>query len=152
MRSSTSASLRCRLERLTKPAGKTRVIRGDRGELARETAQHQIRDHPDLLKVEPCDTDPVTYASIRGTIAHAQGNERERRYWENQVPKPYQECSTLKEMLNLLHTELKQRTRATGLALESARRRLGIAVNPEERDVALRAMRDRGVPVSEGGH
>jgi hypothetical protein len=41
----------------------------------------QVEDNPDMRLVQPCDTDPMTYAHIQVTIAYADRNERLLNQW-----------------------------------------------------------------------
>lgn len=113
-----------RVERLARPAKAAAHVRGERGETYREFAQKDIRDCPDLLRIEPCDTDPVTYASVRSKIAFALGNDRERAYWEAQVPRAYARHTSLKDMMTAMDEFLRDQEQRRTLALEAARKRL----------------------------
>lgn len=137
MKSSGFSSLRRRVELLGRPAGKQPHVRGDRGEFSREYAQKKLKECPDLLRVEPCDTDAATYASIRSTIANARWNEREKRYWDAQIPPTSTKGKTDMEVVQAIFTESEERSRKTCEALESARKRLGIHTSPAPIDAAL---------------
>ncbi len=41
----------------------------------------EVENNPDLRLVQPCDTDPMTYARIQVTIAYADRNERLLNQW-----------------------------------------------------------------------
>lgn len=51
-------------------------------------ARFMLSARPDLRLVAPCDTDPITFASIRVLLAWAEGDEQAAAKWDRAQPLP----------------------------------------------------------------
>ena len=94
---------------------------------------------PGLRLVEPCDTDPETYAHIQEIIAESERRTRDARYWRSQINDPthpdhpqYKKWAggTVQEFAEYMNAGLPafhERCEREKRAVEAAEKRRGIA-------------------------
>lgn len=97
---------------------------------------------PGLRLVEPCDTDPETYARIQETIAKAECRTRDARRWQlvyEPVPPPKYTGTTPEEFrdyFNTMAAEIPERCEREQQAVEAAKKRLGSKAGTKMHDVS----------------
>lgn len=92
-----------------------------------------VRDEPDLVLVEPCDTDPETYLEIAETVASARGDNAEvERLRALRKPEPPIEWSgdereDIRRINEDMSRHLDRSVKLTTRAIAKARKRLGLS-------------------------
>ena len=94
---------------------------------------YALAHKPCLRLVEPCDTDPETYARIQETIARAERRTKDAQRWHlvyEPVPPPRYTGTTPEEFrdhFNASVADVPERAERERLAVEAAEKRRGVS-------------------------
>ena len=84
-----------------------------------------VRQDPDMALVQPCDTDPETYADIQNTLACANWDGKAAYRWRTELHRLRPPPESIEELGQNMRQISDDRTRRLSKAIRNARRRLG---------------------------